>query len=157
MKNEYLESLNKKEKAYIKKREAIKKEASNIVAHYGVDSAEYEECSRRYKALGGNPVSRGEKCAYGALNNSNYWNSSEFEMSGFLWEQDIHDFVTALRNAGIKTFAFTNQSTAVMADMCGFSDEGCTFIGFCTVTRTGKDDNGDDISIEVRGVRFAVN
>lgn len=157
MENKYLESLNKKEKEYLEKKETIKEEAAKIVAHYGFDSAEYEECSRRYKALGENPVSMGEKCAYGALSNTRYWNSSEFEMSGFLWEQDIHDFVTALRKAGIKTFAFTNQSTAVMEDMCGFSDEGCTFDGFCTVTRTGKDENGDDISIEVRGVRFNVN
>ena len=109
--------VNKKEKEYIEKKEAIKEEASNIVAHYGFDSAEYEECRRRYEALGENPVSMGEKCAYGALSNTRYWNSSEFEMSGFLWKQDIHDFVTALRKAGIKTFAFTNQSTAVMADM----------------------------------------
>lgn len=54
---------------------------------------------------------------------------SAYEFHGFCWENDIHDFVTTLRNIGVRKFVTTNTSTALMDNLHGFADEGCRIGG----------------------------
>jgi hypothetical protein len=77
-------------------------------------------------------------------------------MDDFLWEKEVHDFIDTLRRAGIQTFVYTNQSTAVMENLHAFAAEGCTMDGLCTITRH-EDRWGDEEPTEVMGIRFSVN
>ena len=83
-------------------------------------------------------------------------NSSEFEMEDFLWEREVLDFIDALKKAGITTFAYTNQSTAVMENLHAFAKAGCTMQGLCTVTRQERR-WGDDETTEHPGIRFSLS
>ena len=69
----------------------------------------------------------------------------------FLSEADIE----ALRSAGIETFVYTNQSTAVMENLHAFAAEGCTMEGLCTITRQ-ETRWGDEEPVEVMGIRFSL-
>ena len=67
----------------------------------------------------------------------------------------MQDFVDALKAAGIKTFVYTNQSTAVMENLHQFAAAGCTMQGLCTITRM-ENRWGDEEPTEVMGIRFAI-
>ena len=60
------------------------------------------------------PFEQGVSKAYRAWATSISRKEDELEMDDFLWEREVTDFVETLRKAGIKTFVYTNQSTAVM-------------------------------------------
>ena len=51
-----------------------------------------------------------------------------------LWTKDIHDFVACLREAGVETFLFTDQSTALMESIHEFAKEGARLEGPETFT-----------------------
>ena len=80
----------------------------------------------------------------------------ELEMDDFLWDKEVADFIEALRSAGIDTFVYTNQSTAVMENLHAFAAEGCTMTGLCTIIRH-ENRWGDEEPTEVMGIRFSVN
>ena len=65
-------------------------------------------------------------------------------------------FVETLRSAGIETFVYTNQSTAVMENLHAFAAEGCTMMGLCTITRQ-ETRWGEEEPYEVQGIRFSLN
>ena len=73
-------------------------------------------------------------------------------MDDFLWEKEVRDFVEALRSAGLETFVYTNQSTAVMENLHAFAAEGCTMMGLCTITRQ-ETRWGEEEPYEVQGIR----
>ena len=77
-------------------------------------------------------------------------------MEDFLWETEVHDYIDTLRKAGIATFVYTNQSTAVMENLHAFAAEGCTMEGLCTITRH-ESRWGTEEPTEVMGIRFSVN
>ena len=58
------------------------------------------------------PFEQGVSKAYRAWATSISRKEDELEMDDFLWEREVTDFVETLRKAGIKTFVYTNQSTA---------------------------------------------
>ena len=66
------------------------------------------------------------------------------------------DFVDTLRRAGIRTFVYTNQSTAVMENLHGFAAAGCTMDGLCRIQRNERR-WGTDGPEQVMGIRFSVN
>ncbi len=76
-------------------------------------------------------------------------------MEDFLWEKEVETFVEALRKAGIKTFVYTNQSTAVMENLHQLAAAGCTMQGLCTITRQ-ETRWGDEEPTEVMGIRFTI-
>ena len=76
-------------------------------------------------------------------------------MDDFLWEREVTDFVETLRKAGIKTFVYTNQSTAVMENLHQFAAAGCTMEGLCTITRQ-ENRWGDEEPTKVIGIRFSL-
>ena len=77
-------------------------------------------------------------------------------MDDFLWDKEVRDFVEALRSAGLETFVYTNQSTAVMENLHAFAAEGCTMMGLCTITRQ-ETRWGEEEPYEVQGIRFSLN
>ena len=102
------------------------------------------------------PFEQGACKAYRAWASSISRKETELEMDDFLWEKEVRDFVEALRSAGIKTFVYTNQSTAVMENLHAFAAEGCTMMGLCTITRQ-ETRWGEEEPYEVQGIRFSLS
>lgn len=70
------------------------------------------------------PFSRGANKAYQAWEGS----SDELILSD-IWEDEVTDFITTIRNAGITEFIYTEHSTSLMANIHRFVAEGCTIAG----------------------------
>ena len=102
------------------------------------------------------PFPQGACKAYRAWASSLSRQEDELEMDDFLWEKEVRDFVEALRSAGIDTFVYTNQSTAVMENLHAFAAEGCALAGLCTITRQ-ETRWGDEEPVEVLGIRFSLS
>lgn len=95
------------------------------------------------------PLSGGESKAFRLW----FWSETEeLHYDDFVWEREAHDFIDALRRAGVKTFVVTNQSTALMENMHWFVSEGCTLMGLCEVE---EKDHWDGIESKM-GIRFAL-
>lgn len=102
------------------------------------------------------PFESGVSKAYRAWATSNSRQEAELEMDDFLWDKEVRDFIDTLRKAGIETFVYTNQSTAVMENLHAFAAEGCTMLGLCTITRR-ENRWGDEEPYEVMGIRFSLS
>ena len=102
------------------------------------------------------PFESGVSKAYRAWAQSLSRKEDELEMDDFLWDKEVADFIEALRSAGIGTFVYTNQSTAVMENLHAFAAQGCTMTGLCTITRH-ENRWGDEEPTEVMGIRFSLN
>ena len=126
----------------------------HIIDTFGWDSAEIKAWYAEDEAAVF-PISQGVSKAYRAWASSIARQEDELEMDDFLWDKDVHDFVAALREAGIETFVYTNQSTAVMENLHAFAAEGCTMTGLCTIARH-ETRWGDEEPYEVQGIRFRV-
>lgn len=88
----------------------------------GIDISTACEIGAKAKKALVNPISDGERKAIRA------WRTSTSEtviMNDFLWESEVAGFVYALRSAGITTFIFTNQSTALMENLHWLAAAGC--------------------------------
>ena len=64
--------------------------------------------------------------------------------------------MSTLREAGIATFVYTNQSTACMENLHQLAAAGCTMQGLCTITRQ-ETRWGDEEPTEVMGIRFSLS
>ena len=102
------------------------------------------------------PFESGVSKAYRAWAQSLSRKEDELEMDDFLWDKETADFIGALRSAGIETFVYTNQPTAVMENLHAFAAQGCAMMGLCTITRQ-ESRWGDEEMTEVLGIRFKVN
>ena len=102
------------------------------------------------------PFESGVSKAYRAWAQSLSRKEDELEMDDFLWDKEVADFIEALRSAGIETFVYTNQSTAVMENLHAFAAQGCTMMGLCTITRQ-ETRWGDEEPVEIMGIRFSLN
>ena len=153
--NAYFEELERIGSEWTKKHEAHKALKQQIIDTLGWDSDElkawYEE-----DAAAKFPFESGVSKAYRAWAQSLSRKEDELEMDDFLWEREVTDFVETLRKAGIKTFVYTNQSTAVMENLHQFAAAGCTMEGLCTITRQ-EDRWGEEEPYEVMGIRFSLN
>ena len=98
------------------------------------------------------PFSSGANKAYRAWK---YSAGDEVVMEDFTWEAERHDFIDALRKAGIKTFVTTNQSTGLMEDIHGYIAEGCKMDGPCTIIK--KENRwGEETEESIMGIRFSL-
>ena len=102
------------------------------------------------------PFPQGAGKAYRAWASSLSRQEDELEMDDFLWEKEVHDFVEALRSAGIGSFVYTNQSTAVMENLHAFAAEGCAMTGLCTIIRR-ENRWGEEEPVEIMGIRFSLS
>jgi len=150
MTNEYYDNLIRISNEWSDRKQERETKKQEIIKKYGWDSKElkaiYDEIeSEPY------PFTPGESKAVRAYLNSNYYGLNEIEMNDFLWDRDVHDFITSLKNAEIDTFVYTNTSSAVMDNILGFIDEGCKMLEPTILTR--KDEWEQK---EVKGIRFKI-
>ena len=154
--NKYFDNIKQIAHQYEKDRSERQSRKKDIIQIYGWDSPElkawYEEDSKFEF-----PFSSGITKAYRAWAQSLYYKEDEVEMSEFLWDTEVKDFVDTLRNAGILHFVYTNQSTAVMQNIHSFVSEGCMLIGLCTITRYEPDSFWNDDKSEILGIKFSIN
>lgn len=153
--NNYFEEMKRIGYAWEEARVERKNRKQQIIDTLGWDSEELKAWYEEDKAAAF-PFPQGASKAYRAWAGSISRKEDEVEMDDFLWEKEVHDFIDTLRKAGIQTFVYTNQSTAVMENLHAFAAEGCTMDGLCTVTRH-EDRWGDEEPTEIMGIRFSVN
>ena len=153
--NTYFENLKRIGHEYEAARAERQARKQQIIDTLGWDSAElkawYEE-----DAAAKFPFESGVSKAYRAWATSICRKEAELEMDDFLWEKEVRDFLETLRGAGIETFVYTNQSTAVMENLHAFAAEGCTMLGLCTIIRQ-ETRWGEEELYEVQGIRFRLN
>ena len=98
------------------------------------------------------PFSSGANKAHRAWH---YSEGDEVVMDDFCWDRERHDFIDALRQAGIRSFVVTNQSTGLMEDIHGYIAEGCRMEGPCTIIK--KDNRwGEETEETIQGLRFCL-
>lgn len=152
--NEYFENIKRIGHDYEVAREERRERKAKIIDTYGWDS---EELKAWYAedAAATFPITAGACKAFRAWANSISRQEDELEMDDFLWGSEVHDFIEALRNAGIESFVYTNQSTSVMDNLHAFAAEGCTMTGLCKAVR--KETRwGEEEPYEVQGIRFSL-
>ena len=153
--NAYFENLKRIGHEWEAARVERKNRKQQIIDTLGWDSDElkawYEE-----DAAAKFPFESGVSKAYRAWAQSLSRKEDELEMDDFLWDKEVADFIEALRSAGIETFVYTNQSTAVMENLHAFAAQGCRMTGLCTITRQ-ETRWGDEEPTEVMGIRFSLN
>ncbi len=153
--NTYFENMKKIGHDWEAARVERKARKQEIIDTCGWDSEElrawYEE-----DAAAKFPFEAGTTKAYRAWAQSIRRQEDEVEMDDFLWETEVQDFVDALRAAGIRTFVYTNTSTAVMENLHQLAAAGCTMQGLCTITRR-ENRWGDEEPYEVQGIRFTLD
>ena len=153
--NAYFENLKRLGHEYEAARSERQARKQQIIDTLGWDSPElkawYEE-----DAAAKFPFEQGACKAYRAWASSISRKEDELEMDDFLWDKEVADFIGTLREAGIGTFVYTNQSTAVMENLHAFAAQGCTMTGLCTITRQ-ESRWGDEEPYEVQGIRFSLN
>ena len=153
--NTYFEKLEKIGHDFEEKRAAHEAKKQTIIDTFGWDSPELKAWYEEKEAMKF-PISQGACKAYRAWAQSLSRKEDEVEMDDFLWEKEVADFIDALRKAGIGTFVYTNQSTAVMENLHQFAAAGCRMQGLCTITRH-ENRWGDEEPTEVMGIRFSLN
>ena len=153
--NAYFENLKRLGHEYEAARAERQARKQQIIDTLGWDSPElkawYEE-----DAAAKFPFEQGACKAYRAWASSISRKEDELEMDDFLWDKEVADFIGTLREAGIGTFVYTNQSTAVMENLHAFAAQGCTMTGLCTITRQ-ESRWGDEEPYEVQGIRFSLS
>ena len=82
--------------------------------------------------------------------------SNELECDDLPWDNDMADFIQALRESGAEALAVTDRSSGLMHSIHILISLGCIMEGICTVTRT---DNrfGETETEEVEGIRFRLH
>ena len=100
----------------------------DLLDTYGWDSEELKAWYAEDKAAAF-PLAQGTSKAYRAWKTSLQRKEDEVEMNDFLWEREVPDFIEALRQAGIRTFVYTNQSTTVMENLHAFAAQDCAMEG----------------------------
>ena len=153
--NTYFENLKRLGHEYEAARVERQARKQQIIDTLGWESDElkawYEE-----DAAAKFPFEQGACKAYRAWASSISRKEDELEMDDFLWDKEVADFIDTLRQAGIETFVYTNQSTAVMENLHAFAAQGCTMMGLCTITRQ-ETRWGDEEPVEIMGIRFSLN
>lgn len=153
--NTYFENMKRVGYEWEAARAERKARKQPIIDTYGWDSEELkawyaEDAAAKF------PFESGASKAYRAWAQSLKRKEDELEMDDFLWDWEVDSFIEALRSAGIASFVYTNQSTAVMENLHQLTAAGCTMQGLCTVTRQ-EDHWGSVGPTEVLGIRFGLN
>lgn len=152
--NAHFEELERIGAEYEEKKHALEERKQEIIDTYGWDS---DELKAWYKEKGemNYPIEAGACKAYRAWMHTIEREEDEVDMNDFLWDREVEDFVDTLRKAGIESFIYTNQSTAVMENIHGFTAAGCKMEGLCKIERTERR-FGENRTEEILGIRFSL-
>ena len=152
--NTYFEELRRAGDEFEERRSAHEEKKQEIIDTYGWDS---EELKAWYdtKSKMEYPVPAGACKAYRAWMQTLEREEDEVELNDFLWDREVEDFIKALKSAGIKTFIYTNQSTAVMENIHAFEQAGCRMDGLCKISRTERR-FGENRLEQIIGIHFTV-
>ena len=153
--NTYFENLKRIGHEYEAARVERQARKQQIIDTLGWDSEELKVWYAEDQAAKF-PFEQGACKAYRAWATSISRQEDELEMDDFLWDKEVSDFVETLRSAGIETFVYTNQSTAVMENLHAFAAAGCTMTGLCTITRR-ENRWGEEEPYGVHGIRFSLS
>ena len=153
--NTYFENLKRIGHEYEAARVERQARKQQIIDTLGWDSEELKAWYAEDQAAKF-PFEQGACKAYRAWATSISRQEDELEMDDFLWDKEVSDFVETLRSAGIETFVYTNQSTAVMENLHAFAAAGCTMTGLCTITRR-ENRWGEEEPYGVHGIRFSLS
>ena len=153
--NAYFENMERIGPENEEPRAERKERKQQIIDTFGWDSEELKAWYAEDQAAKF-PFEQGACKAYRAWASSISRKETEVEMDDFLWDKEVADFIEALRSAGITSFVYTNQSTAVMENLHAFAAQGCTMTGLCTITRQ-ETRWGDEEPVEIMGIRFSLN
>ena len=133
-----------------KKRDAYEKRKQGLYAAEAWDSEELKNLTKPEF-----PIAAGACKAYRAWSHSIEKGNEELEMDDFLWDREVTDFIDTLRKAGIETFVYTNQSTAVMENIHDFEANGCRLDGLTKIHRM-ENRYGEDEETTIPGIRFSL-
>lgn len=124
--NEYMNHLKNVAIRYDGKQDAVEAMAKEMKQN-GIDADMIYSIKEKMLKDAKPDISNGEWKAFRAWQNTvrkNHY-ATALEMHDFLWENEVAGFILALRTAGLKKFYYTNQSTAVMENLHGFTAAGC--------------------------------
>ena len=156
MNTTYFDEMTANCAAYERAKKERTERKQQIAETYGWDSPEMDAWYAEDKAAGTYPYTGGEMKAYWVFKfrreNDNY----EFEMTDYCWDTEFHDFIETLRKLGITEFTLTNQSTALMENIYGYTAEGCTMVGLHTITKKSLR-WGEEHYETAQGILFKVN
>lgn len=146
--NKYMSGLGRKLNEYERKRKVWEesKEAARANGHDALMEW-FDNCPEKPEY----PLTSGQAKAWSLW----YHNErEELNFDDFVWKDEVQDFIGTLRAAGVKTFTVTDRSTALMANMHWFVENGCTLMGLCEVEPTDPWERKH--SGPKKGVRFAL-
>ena len=151
MNNTYFENLRKIGEAYETIRRAHEEKKQAILNEFGWESEELKTWYEEKKKMT-YPIAAGACKAYRAWSQSVERETDEVEMDDFLWDREVKDFVEAMREAEIKSFIYTNSSTALMENMHQLAEEGCKMEGLVKIERANYWREPEEIC----GIRFSL-
>ena len=151
--NTYFTKMREAGAAYEARKREHEARKKEIVDTYGWDSPELKAWYDEKEEF---PFTSGACKAYRAWRNTIDNGEEEIEMNDFLWDREVADFVETLKEAGIRSFLYTNQSTAVMENIHGLVAEGCRMEGLETIIRK-TDFFGEDKEEKIPGIRFTLS
>lgn len=153
--NSYFNNLYETGCAFEARRAAHKEKKQSIIDTFGWDSPELKAWYDEYNAMKF-PISDGACKAFRAWKKSVSKDDDEVVVEDFCWDREVADFLNTFREAGIKSFVYVNQSTAVMENLHAFVANGCTMLGLYTITRK-ENLYGSEESVEIPGIRFTID
>ena len=151
--NAYFNGMKERLHAWGAARQEREERERKITRENGWDSPELAALKAEAEA-DSIPYASGAVKAYRAWADSLERGADELEMSDFLWESEVGDFVETLRRAGIPGFAYTSRSTAVMENLHWFAAAGCAMDGLCRIR--GKESGPIKLE-DTLGIRLKLN
>ncbi len=154
--NTYFEAMRKESAIWAEAKKEREARKERILEEYGWDSEELKAWKAEEEAAPKYPFKDGEAKACRAWMRTQDEGRDEVEMEDFLWAREVHDFAEAFRKAGIKTFIYTNESTALMENIHLFAKEGISLEGIATVEKETPFFREERTETK-RGLMFRVN
>lgn len=121
---------------------------------FGWHSSEADAVRREMEATQ-SPYESGEIKAFNAWLRSVSSEASEFEVDAIVWQNEMSDFASTLRKAGIKTFVVTDENIDLV-QIKNFAKAGCRMTELCTIIKT-LHQYGITENVEVDGIRFVLD
>ena len=151
----YFENMNTVAKKYWNSREEFEATKDKICEEYGYDSDEMKQYFIKAKEIANNnPYTSWEYKALRMYNesiNNGYDELISNDRISGLWYNEVEDFINCLKKAEVKSFVYIDDSTMLMRNIHGFSENGFMFDSL--YVRKEEDPFFNHVDI-YRGIRF---